>query len=629
MTENLIHKEMIRIKALDSRNSSLLDWFGAAGKYMKYLIIAGLLSLTACNDFLDQQIDMNYTDDNFITSGYATIKEFGVQSYTFLRGFTAYDGNAMLAASCDEADFTRSAAMQYFNMGAWGPFNNPDNVFSHYYKGIRHVNLFLEKTEDFETLLIQDTITNMKAYVSNCDDIFRLRAEARFLRAYFYMELIKRYGGVPIVETVLPASNENLPARNTFDECVDFIVRECDEAYEDLADSWMNYGVPDGGGIGDGYGGESNSTDDTRLGRAEKVAAKALKLRALLYAASPLNNPENEVAKWERAAAAGNEFFSNPIFTDWFRLNEVYWEIFTTQNDLKYLTSQKGSRTGIIFTVPFQLNSNAMERYNYPVGVTNGGQAVTAPSQNLVDAFQMQDGSNFDWNNPVHAANPFSGRDFRLRFIVAYNNTVFGKDMNNNDRLIESYIGGSDGIGAKAGATTTGYYLKKFSVTNYNLTNSTNVKPKAWVLMRIAEVCLNYAEAMNEAYGPDAKPVIDGVTAVYSARESVNRVRARMNMPNISIGQTQEVMRERIRNERRVELAFEEHRPFDVRRWKLPVEELNKPLEGIRVIKAGNTYTYEKFIVEERIFEEKMYRYPIPMEEINKSNGVLVQNDGW
>lgn len=601
----------------------------------KYIVIIATFFLVGCADFLDQQIDINYTEDNFNTSGYGNMRDFGMQSYNFLRGFTEYDGNAMLAASSDEADFARTGSMQYFNLGAWGPYTNPDNVFSHYFKGIRQVNLFLEKTENYKELLVQDTITNKISYITNCDDIFRLRAENRFLRAYFYMELIKRYGGVPIITTVLPISNEQLPQRNTFDECVDFIAKECDDAYEQMADSWVNYGVPLNGGIGDGVGGATGSTDMTRLGRAEKVAAKALKLRALMYAASPLNNPENDVAKWERAAAAGNEFLTNPLFTDWYRLNDSYWELFTTQTDLKYLTSQKGSRTGIIFTVPFQLNGNSMERYNYPIGAPSGGQAVTAPTQNFVDAFQMADGSPFVWGaDPVRTANPYSGRDIRLRQIVAYNNSVYGKNIDNTDRLVETFEGGDDAVGVKAGATTTGYYLKKFSVINFNLAVSTNVKPKAWVLIRMAEVFLNYAEAMNEAYGPYAKPDINGVPAVYSAREAVNRVRVRVNMPNIILGLSQETMRERIRNERRVELAFEEQRPFDIRRWRLmddPNEKKNyNEIYGIKIKPTGNnTFSYEKFLVETRVFEEKMYRYPIPQEEINKSNGALVQNEGW
>ena len=600
-------------------------------KSTNIFIIVITFMFTSCSNFLDQQIDVNYTEDNFITSGYNTIKEFGIQSYSFLHGFTNYDGNAMLAATCDEADFSRPSQILYFNMGAWGIFNNPDNVFSNYYKGIRHINLFLEKTVDFKKLLVKDTITNMTSYISDCDDIFRLRAEARFLRAYYYMELIKRYGGVPIITTVLPSTNDGLPARNTFDECVDFIVSECDAASEEMADYWVNYGVPDGGQPGDGHGDCPGSTDMSRLGRAEKVAAKALKIRALLYAASPLNNPTNDVEKWKRAAVAGNEFFANAQFQPWFTLNSSYWEIFVPQNDLKYLTSQKGRNTGIIFTVPFELNGNAMERYNYPIGAPNGGQAVTAPSQNLVDAFEMTDGTSFDWNNPTQAANPYLGRDPRFREMIAYNNSVYGKNTDNTDRQIQSYEGGADAIGSKQGATTTGYYLKKFCITNYNLSLSTSVKPKAWVLMRIGEMYLNLSEAMNEAYGPDEKPVINGIAAIYSAREALNKVRTRsdVNLPSVATGLTQEAMREKIRHERRIELAFEEQRPFDIRRWKLPVDELSTPLEGIIVRKNGSAFIYEKFEVKKRVFSEKMYRYPIPLEEINKSKGVLTQNEGW
>jgi hypothetical protein len=173
--------------------------------------------------------------------------------------------------------------------------------------------------------------------------------------------------------------------------------------------------------------------------------------------------------------------------------------------------------------------------------------------------------------------------------------------------------------------------LRKLCVENYNLA-VTNTRAKSWVLMRYAEVLLSYAEAANEAFGPEAKPTLNGVPAVRSAREAINLVRARTGvaMPAIAAGVTKEELRERIRNERRVELAFEEHRFFDVRRWKIAEQTERAPLRGMRVRRTGTgTFTYEPFTAENRVFDQKMYLYPIPFEEVAKSNGVIIQNPGW
>jgi hypothetical protein len=238
----------------------------------------------------------------------------------------------------------------------------------------------------------------------------------------------------------------------------------------------------------------------------------------------------------------------------------------------------------------------------------------------------MSNGTAFDWNNPNHAANPYSGRDPRLKQIIAVNNDVFGKNTDNGDRLIQSYEGGVDAIGSSRGATTTGYYLKKFSIRNYNLSLSTSVKAKAWVLMRIGEMYLNYAEAMNEAYGPESK---GGMSM--SAKAAVDAVRQRTGvaMPILSPGLTQDEMRERIRNERRVELAFEEHRFFDVRRWKIAVKTENFPLMAIQIVKTSwaDDFEYRVFKKENRVFKEHMYLHPIPEAEVLK--GAITQNPGW
>lgn len=596
-----------------------------------FTLAFSILFGTSCSDVLDQAEKVGYTEDNYLISGFHHMQELGMQAYTNLRHFNGYSGGALLAAACDEADFAKQSAIQYFNLGAWGPYVNPDDVFGHYYKAIRQVNYFLDKSENFRyyAAIGQDTINFKKNYIVNCDKMLKLRAENRFLRAYFYFELIKRYGGVPIITTVLPASNNNLPQPKSFDDCVKFIVDELDAAQVDMIDFWVNYDVP--GGIGSGRGGVPGSTDLSNLGRAEKVAAKALKLRVLLYAASPLFNESGDVNKWKAAAAAGNDFLTDPVMDPWRRLQSAYKDIFTPQFRPFNTTSRRGNNSGIIFTRPFEQNGNSFERANYPIGVNGGGQAATCPSHNLVEAYEMLNGFTF---NP---SNPYANRDPRLAATIGFNGANLGTDISGNYRPIEAFEGGADGIGSKYGATTTGYYLKKFTHDRLNLSQG-QTAPKSWILMRYGEVLLNFAEAMNEAYGPDAKPVINGTPAFYSAVEAVNLIRRRasVNLPPIPTGLTKAQMRERIIHERRVELAFEEHRFFDVRRWKIAEVTENAPLLGVKAVRTVNpitqavSFTYQTIEVEKRKFDApKMYLYPIPFAEISKSNGVLKQNLNW
>jgi starch-binding outer membrane protein, SusD/RagB family len=351
----------------------------------------------------------------------------------------------------------------------------------------------------------------------------------------------------------------------------------------------------------------------------------------LLFAASPLNNPGNNAAKWELAAAAGQQLFTDPNCAHVNFLNANYKDLFMAQNTTNNLTPRKGANSGIILTRPFALNTNVLERANYPVGMLNGGEGATCPSQNLVDAFEMRTTGKpiTDPTSGYDPLNPYANRDQRLGWIVVLNGSTMGLNTNNTPRTVLSYEGSLDGIGAKVGATTTGYYLRKMCVENYNLTLG-GTRAKSWVLMRYAEVLLNFAEALNEAFGPEAKPSLGGAVAARSAREALNLVRVRAGQPAIASGITQADFRQRVRNERRVELAFEEHRFFDVRRWKIAEQTESAPLTGMRVsLTSPGVFNYQSFVVEPRVFNAKMYLYPIPFAEISKSNGMISQNPGW
>lgn len=583
--------------------------------------IVCMFVLAGCNDFLDQKMNDNYDEDMFLHSGFNNLKAWGLGTYSYLRAYNALDGGASLAAACDEADFAKQSNVQKFNTGAWNQFSNPDDVFNYYYKGIRHSNLFLEKTEEYRHILYEDTLisSNRDNYRKNCDDFMKLRAEVRFLRAYFYFELIKRYGGVPLVKRSLSLEDNLELPRNSFDECVDFIVEECDIAYTDLANTWTGYQWQTGSG--------GSGSDNTGLGRIEKSAAQFLKLKALLYAASPLHNPTHDIRKWERTVLAGDDFLKDKNCEHVSFLYSNYSGLFNAQNNNDAIVPFAGKNTGIIMTRPFEKSGSTFERANYPVGMVNGGGACICPSQNLLDAFEYKDGTPFDPSKLTDKDDPYQNRDPRLDMIVAVNGSLMGKNIDGTSRQVQSYTGGADGVGVKYGATTTGYYLRKLLVDNFDLSKSES-KPKSWVLMRFAEVLLNYAEALNEIAGPDSKSIHD-IALKLSAREAVNKIRSRVGMPPVMEGLSKEDMSLIIRRERQVELAFEDQRFFDVRRWKIAGETENKPLMGIIISTEGDEMRYKRFKVEDRVFQDKMYFYPIPYNEIAKSNGKLIQNPGW
>ncbi len=183
---------------------------------------------------------------------------------------------------------------------------------------------------------------------------------------------------------------------------------------------------------------------------------------------------------------------------------------------------------------------------------------------------------------------------------------------------METFEGGLDNVPTNVNNTKSGYYMRKFLSSNatYNVNTITNVR-RPWVLFRYAEILLMYAEALNEVSGP-TQPVYD----------AVNAVRVRAGMPVLPTGLSQIAMRERIRNERRVEFCFEEQRFFDVRRWKQGETYFNGPVRGMKITKSGTTLSYSPFVIENRVFTAKNYLYPIPQAEIDKADK-LTQNPGY
>ncbi|MDP4208465.1 MAG: RagB/SusD family nutrient uptake outer membrane protein [Bacteroidota bacterium] len=550
----------------------------------KYIVLLGITTclLSSCEkDFLDRTMETSYSEEQAYNC-YANIYSSGIGIYSYLPGgFNRLDG-AFFAGASDEAEHTNTgSAIQRFNTGGWSPSYNPDDCWSSYYTGIRKATFFLRNSTDYKNIITNsmDTIGSNAVYKKNLSQIKYMRAEARFLRAFFYFELIKRYGGVPIVSKVL-SLNDNLKLpRNTYDSCTNFIVSELDAVKDSVIVDWSSF-------------------DGTQTGRATKGAVLALKSRVLLYAASPLNNTSNDLTKWAKAAAAAREVIA---------MNK--YGVYSNYQNL-FLASQSYSANEVIM-FRYYGNNNSVETACYPIG-TSGGQSGTCPSQNLVDAYEHLAG----WS----AAAPYDKVDPRMQMTIAVNNSTW------NSRTLQCYVGGTDGKGVTQ-ASRTGYYLKKYIKDGLNLITG-NTVVHAWIMFRYGEILLNYAEAMNEAYGPTTLPSGYTLTAV----QAVNQIRQRTGvaLPAIATTISQTDLREAIRRERRVELAFEEHRFWDVRRWKIAESTLGVPLTGAEITKnADGTFNYNYVKVEDRVFDSKMYYYPIPQDEINKNGNILVQNTGW
>ncbi len=272
-------------------------------------------------------------------------------------------------------------------------------------------------------------------------------------------------------------------------------------------------------------------------------------------------------------------------------------------------------------------NRNDIEQNNAPVSY-DGALGRTNPTQELVDAFEMRTTGRpiSDPASGYSATAPYTNRDNRLNFTIFVNGVVY-----KSPRTVDTFIGGKDGIGANVNATKTGYYMRKFfndAVTWNQASNTLSRRP--WVIFRYAEVLLNYAEALNEAQGP----VADVYRYINMVRQRTGVVLPALQSTNATgsgyVVSTKEAMRLRIQNERRVELCFEGHRFFDVRRWKLGEEFFNKPVSGMRITKNPTTgaFSYERFNVENRVFTAKNYLYPISQSNLNRAPA-LGQNAGY
>ncbi|MDR0712744.1 MAG: RagB/SusD family nutrient uptake outer membrane protein [Bacteroidales bacterium] len=525
--------------------------------------------------------------------------------------------DAMLEITTDNGSTNLgSGSFTLFNQGAWTPLssNFATTEWSNNWVSIRACNLFLSHVDDIPL--------NAEYNFDNQTRDIR-KGECLFLMAFFYEEMLKLFGGLPIIDKAYTITEEMNFPRATFDETVDFITGLCDQASELLP----------------------VEHPDADYGRATKGAALALKARVLLYAASPLwNNPQKtedspfrgryDSQKWIKAAQAANvvigmnKYWLHPDISDLF-LTRVNPElIFVHMNQpCSWMTS---------ISIPTPL---------CPAGRSNksGCNQVT---YNLIKEYEILNGGQaYSIGDPLSGyddQSPYINRDPRFYRDCMFNGSAYqGKTAQFGEA--DAGVSKPEHNPLETSPLYTHVYSIKFAdltlILNFDARNPAAGQRanQNYPYLRYAEILLNYAEAMNEAYGPETDGLGNGKTALWA----VNEVRTRAQypalpeylgntggMPPIPSGLTREVMREKIRHERRIELAFEEHRFYDVRRWMLEPSTLTGIQAQIPVWQIDGTARYEIRTIENRVFNRNMYRMPIPEQQIY-NNPNLIQNPGW
>ncbi|MBS1610157.1 MAG: RagB/SusD family nutrient uptake outer membrane protein [Bacteroidetes bacterium] len=567
-------------------------------------------------------------------------------------GYGGFEEQA-LAAYTDEAMFTHAGrGINTFTEGtetagniAW---TSSTYSWGSMYSAIRAANIAIQELPNatFEDAVLKD----------------KLLGEAYFLRGYFYHQLMRYYGGVPLVDKPYGLSDDLSIERSTFAQTIDFINADLDKAIQLL----------------DGK--------TTVAGRASKLAAMALKARVLLYAASDLHDgptakansallngyadidllayPSGDRnARWQAAKDAAKAVMDA---AQGYKL-DLTAPVSPADGKMNYLSIAMGGKSAVgdaaaATELIFQRTESALytPEDNWPLGGTHYGinngpngyhnWAGNTPIQLLVDDYEMMDGSKFDWSNPVEAADPYTNRDPRFYSTVMYDGAEWKprpadvKDKDPVNQIQTGYY--DDGAGGTINGidtrespvenwngSRTHYYTRKFIDPNPALPdNQSNAQVIPWPFIRYTEMVLNYIEACL-ALGQEGE-----------ATTWLNRIRFRAGMPAVT--DAGQALIDRYRNERRVELAYEEHRYHDARRWMIPAQTVGRGIKTIKVeakLKPGKTalvpYRYDKTVYdykytvvdntenETRVWKDKMYYRPIASSELTKNPKLAGHNN--
>lgn len=560
-------------------------------KLLKYIvtIILFVSIASSCSNFLDRAPGDSMTKAELF-SKIETAERYLDNAYIYLPDFQTntedLTGRYKLGDATDEGGFQQASGYPAspfdVNFGSWNPSQMPmERNWSDYYACIRRCNNFIENYDLIPEDLSTGGASNRKE---------RLLGEAYGLRGYYYFLLFKQWGGVPIITQVLdPGNVESLKGikRATAEETLQQVINDMDEAIKYLPPKHT----------------------EADFGRFTSIVATVVKSQVKLYWASKFWNRDNDKSRWEDAMEACREAL-NMAENNGHILARKYSDLF--------------NKPGIESEVIWTKNSEHYEcfwwdMYSMPLGY--GAYNVDGPLQEMVDAFEMKETGivpviGYDAeNNQILAPGsgynplkPWDGRDDRFYSCILYHGAQL------QGRAIDISENGKDNINIGS-IIRTNYFNNKYLDQNHNLTTHASWTYRRFAIMRTAELYLNYAEAANEVGGNDSR--------VYAL---VNAIRARANQPDLPAGLSQDELREKIRQERRIELCFENHRFWDVRRWMIAEEVDNKTVHRVYVDAEGKI-TYPVF--QNRVFnKDKHYLFPIPQSEIDK-NRALEQNPGW
>ena len=572
-------------------------------KYIHYLLLIILVGFTSCDNFLDVAPSVNLNEDKVFTN-FVNAQAFQADIYSGLtQRFTvgsAYQPTPMSSASDESESNSGTAGTKAFNMGN---YDGADANISFYYTAIRKANLFLKNSD---RIPYPDSNTKLK-----------MLGEVHFLRAFYYNELLKRFGGMPILTEsngLLNPGDDLMRPRNSYRECFAFIMTDINNAIANLP----------------------VTLNTNEYGRATKGAAMALKARVLLYAASPLFSnatglwgiggkvddwfDKDGVSWWQKAADAAKAVI-DLTDADGTPTYSLYQTNAANKADdyqnLFFKRREHGNKEIIFYKHegPIGISNAQISLWMLPGG-TFGGSGAVQPTNNFVKLFEMTDGKYIDEpGNSYDPANPYINRDPRFYKIIIYQGSTWqGKviDMSTNNTLFP------------AGTFLTGYFVRKYLPEEVKALTTVTAYHN-WIFFRLAEMYLNYAEAMNEVEGPTQR-----------VRDAINTVRSRSGVVDIPVSLTSDKpsMRKRIQRERAVELCFEEHRWWDARRWstgedgELATKWFGGPFYRVSITNSGGNVQYNEETYFTRIYTPRNNLYQIPTGEMYK-NPLLVQNPGY
>ena len=556
-------------------------------KKIIYLLLLVVLSIgfSCKKDFLQRDVGIQ-SDLEEVFKDPLLASRFGDFTYTFsISDYGRLSGYKGMTSQFTDESIVNNGQIEVAAMNS-GQFLDPGasdvtGIYAQMYRGIRNANLML---------------TNMDK--TPWTDLYNpnyIKGEQLYLRAYFYFELLRRFGGVVILTQpqYFTEASTDLP-RASYAETLVLILSDLEQSLALLPLTNADWPNP-----------------AAQANRATGAAVMALKARVLLFDASPLNNPGNDLTKWKKAAAASKAI----IDLNKFSLEPNYANVLTVANSSEYIRIWPRGGRGFIGTY--------LSDFLIPTSY-GGAQSNLSPVQNHVDLYEMANGKPItDATSGYNPQNPYLNRDPRFYVNILYNNVTWqGRAVQTwqsepNAQGIITY--GTD-ISTATSITKTSYYLKRLW-PEASRSGSTASALLNYVFYRYAEVLINYAEALNEEAGPTAE--------VYNA---VNAIRLRAKMPALPAGLNQSEMRERIRNERAIEFAFEDMRWWDILRWKKGPEIVAQPMKAMKVIKNANgsfSYSVIELPAFKKVFNNNMYLYPIPRAEMNKTSGALKQNPGW